>query len=206
MYVQRGTVGLTAAAGPRWEQKNKKDALPEKMKAKDLLPQDCECDGPSCEHSRAVISMQVAAPGGIEVSTEAEAELARELQTQLGIEGNDKIDAFIELYGFWLGDGTLRSERNERCSGVDFALVKVHDNEWIEATLKLLGVVYTVYDDREQNVISVCDPRWCDYFNSEYRALHLDDYAKNGKWYWMWVYKSLNRDRLRLLLEGTSPC
>ena len=87
--------------------------------------------------------------------------------------------AFLEVFGFWLGDGSMAYSRsNGRPSAVTFARVKAVDIKFLDDTLPKTGLTtvrrreYKLKRaDRRRKVIVVwriVDRRWCEFFDAEF--------------------------------------
>ena len=132
----------------------------------------------------------------------------------LGFETIDQINGFLELYGFWIGDGTLSGGM------VQFYQVKEEDQRWLHQVLGRIGIEYDEKLEREGQclVIKVSDQRWSRLFSEEYGSkyvhpglLHGVTYdadvnagvaVKANKWFWPWVFTHLSKDQARLVIEG----
>ena len=81
-----------------------------------------------------------------------------------------QIDAFLWLYGCWLGDGYLDVQQR----AVAFAPKKMHDKDEVKKRLEALGftvpsAAVRVYPaSNSQLMFKVMDQRWVDYFFGEY--------------------------------------
>ena len=84
--------------------------------------------------STAIRMLTRAAGGGTPEADESAVE--RELLAMFGVSGTAACDAFLELYGFWLGDGSL-DVHNQR---VIFINHKEDDVAWLRATLPKTGL------------------------------------------------------------------
>lgn len=60
--------------------------------------------------------------------------------TMLGLHTADKFAAFLEMYGYWLGDGTLNFNPDGSDSYVHFYFHKPHDATWLRARFDILGL------------------------------------------------------------------
>lgn len=135
----------------------------------------------------------------------------------LGIESGDTacVDAFLELYGYWLGNGSLTSSPPWMLS---FSCKSV-DQPWLLQRLALMpglqvrdviGANVLVDTRSDQSLsINVCEPRWVAFFYSEYSAKDglstpapsADEGIKSTKRMAHWTW-SLRRERMRCLLAG----
>ena len=142
----------------------------------------------------------------------------------LGLTTEKQVDAFLELYGYWCGDGSLGVTRNS----VTFAPKKEGDKLWLKERLDTLGLTvrsgslqHTDVDHANgQRCFTVKEPRWASYFFGEYGHKHgvapsaasaaaaavthtgRTTYdIKSVKWFWMWVWR-LRKERARRVLAG----
>jgi DNA-directed RNA polymerase II subunit RPB2 len=95
--------------------------------------------------------------------------------SELNLNSHEKIVAFCELYGYWLGDGCLRFGGNS----VEMTPVKICDNEWLRDRFSCLNLIKDVH--YTYNVIggqdeshpiryrwSIIDKTWFNIFCTEY--------------------------------------
>jgi DNA-directed RNA polymerase II subunit RPB2 len=142
----------------------------------------------------------------------------------LNINEPEKIQAFCELYGYWLGDGTLRFGGNS----VEMSPVKTVDNEWLAERFTVLELIegqhYTynvIGGQNESRPIryrwSIIDKDWFDVFCKEYgnkytkyknsntapevSSLTEPESIKSAKWMATWVW-TLSSDLAKSLLSG----
>ena len=132
--------------------------------------------------------------------------------------------AFCELYGYWLGDGTLRFNGNS----VEMSPVKVVDNEWLHerfAALELKeGIDFTYNVIGEQSEarpvryrFSIINREWFNFFCAEYGKKYAKyetsttapevtsvtnpEKIKSAKWMAPWVW-NLSANMARSILVG----
>ena len=143
---------------------------------------------------------------------------------RLGLNNVDKISAFCEFYGYWLGDGTLRFGGNS----IEMTPVKPVDDQWLRdcfARLELVeGVHYTYNVIGGQNETrpvryrwSIIDKEWFGVFCEEYGKKYAKyakasnvpevlsttepEQIKSAKWLAPWVW-TLSCDLARSVLSG----
>ena len=79
--------------------------------------------------------------------------------------------AFIELLGFWLGDGSMQYQ-NGRCHGVEFRQLKKTDVAWLQEMLAKAGLDeddYSHYKHKNKlQQLLIRQPDWCYFFHSEF--------------------------------------
>ncbi len=134
-----------------------------------------------------------------------------------------EVDAFLELYGFWLGGGHLDVARK----AVSFASKKQVDCDCLDSLFQRLERVLPISNSvgvveasslhitpavggGSDRLYAICKPTWWEYFFSEYGRKHVDGCAdeieagdsSSTQWFWHWVWKRLGKDRLRLILRG----
>lgn len=179
MYVQRGN-----SSKP-----------PSKVKASELQPSSlCDCPEDDCQHRRASLRFFASAVGGVAVEASS-ATLFSAAMEKLGLVDATQIEAFLELYGFWLGNGSM---------GLDclrFIQPASEDATWLRDQLKACGLA-----DKELNISKAADgevavcvlrPSWFAAFDSEYGSS-----TSSTKSFFMWVLRGLNKGQSQLLLTG----
>jgi DNA-directed RNA polymerase II subunit RPB2 len=96
---------------------------------------------------------------------------------RLGLHTNEKSVAFCELYGYWLGDGTLRLGGNS----VEMSPVKKVDDEWLRERFNTLELVegedYTYNVIGGQNETRPVRYRWS-IINKVWFAMFCEEYGK----------------------------
>jgi hypothetical protein len=136
-----------------------KDA-PAKLKAITLLKSDREYNG---------VRQLAVAEEGVE-----QTEITPDFFDELGLRTTEQRALFYELYGFWLGDGTLDVCQGRKVA-VQFAHVKTTDLAWLEATLMALDVPYTKgkASKVDQVEITIESDAWNRVFADEYAHKYL---------------------------------
>jgi DNA-directed RNA polymerase II subunit RPB2 len=118
-----------------------------------------------------VIRMLAAAQNGVETAKQA-----IDFMADLGVP-ETATHAFLELYGYWLGDGSLMFRAYGGRDAVHFSIVKPHDVAWLMETFATLGLVEgtdftrgsgAVGSGREHKIY-VTRPSWTEFFMKEYR-------------------------------------
>ena len=170
------------------------------------------------------IAKMVRAPArGVATATDALAPIA----TALGLNGREQRAAFLELYGFWLGDGSLQFKAGCGTDAVSFAQVKEGDVAFLLESMATLDVEHKVHRGQKQVVILLVDPRYVALFHGEYRGKYvLGDPAlsrpstvesrkrsrheplpaessacKSAKWLFEWCY-GLGKEDARAIIRG----
>ena len=143
---------------------------------------------------------------------------------RLGLDTTDKISAFCQFYGYWLGDGTLRFGGNS----VEMTPVKVADDQWLRECFDRLelieGVHYTynvIGGQNDERPVryrwSIIDKEWFSVFCEEYGKKYAKyasasnvpevtstiepEQIKSAKWLAPWVW-TLSCENARLILSG----
>jgi hypothetical protein len=99
---------------------------------------------------------------------------------ELGLRTPQQRALFYEIYGFWLGDGTLKYHGPNAGYVVQFAQVKEADNDWLAASLSELDVQYTksAASKAGQVQITIQSDAWNRCFAAEYK--HAADFVNEG--------------------------
>jgi hypothetical protein len=183
-------------------------------------------DLPSSESDR-YMAVLASAENGISCST-----CNLPFAAQLGLDSEAKVNAFLELYGYWLGDGSLAcSTANSAASNcVVFGTKGDEKNKgFIQALLNNLGMTqglandYLYYNgldcqsplneisaaglkskDEKLEYFSIFNSAWFNFFNDEYgvKSLQPPACADSLKWLMQWAFDSLGRDQIRSVLRG----
>ena len=126
---------------------------------------------------------------------------------RLRLQNPSAVNAFVELYGYWLGRGSLSA------GSVALHPHKEADVMYLRTLLMRCGLTQSdqqkqqgyheiihVDGEREAVVLVQIDrPDWCEYFAEEYtETLNLSTLRST----WSWVLQLLSAPRLRLLLRG----
>ena len=174
MYAKRGRRYGTKKQSVRWN-KSRINNVPttldyQKIKADELLSND----------ERDRIKFLGKAHNGI---LQTKSIFEQQFVKVLGLDSLQKVNAFFEMYGYWLGDGSLSFSR--QCGGKDaitLSPVKVLDKEWIINTLEILDlkkdvdwVMYTqnITDKDMKNknrcIFNITNKSWVNFFRKEYQ-------------------------------------
>jgi DNA-directed RNA polymerase II subunit RPB2 len=129
--------------------------------------------------------------GGLAGGRDLPAELVRDLRLATPAH----CVAFCNVYGYFLGDGSLSCNRD----AVAFRVAKQRDVEWLQesfATLGLeLGKGYTQTAEGELNIV---DAAWVRLFADEYAAAAAE---KSAKWFAAWAWR-LRIELTRAVIAG----
>ena len=120
--------------------------------------------------SDTAIRMLTRAPGGCTLESD-ESAVERELLSMFGVDGTAACDAFLELYGFWLGDGSL-DVHNQR---VVFINYKPLDVAWLRTALLLTGLPADAWyeDPQKETGVRFAVRPWFAPFFGEYGAKYI---------------------------------
>ena len=140
---------------------------PSKVQASQLL---------GAPHERASVRLLAAASSGHTTSPAAAGQVTA-VKARLGLTSDAQFDTFLELLGFWLGDGTLSYKLG---GAVRFSQVKEGDISFLDETLPKVGqrlqdVVRTESQLRRADgtvktrvTWDIRDRRWFDFFDQEF--------------------------------------
>lgn len=85
-----------------------------------------------------------------------------------GLESEKQVVAFLELYGFWLGDGSLCFSHGSVQRAITFHLHRDSDFDYLVERLRMCQVEEAFIHKAVENVLRVFDPRWVRFFFGEY--------------------------------------
>lgn len=129
---------------------------------------------------------------------------------------------FLELYGFWLGDGYVSCHGPDGAAdAVIFNNIKDHAAQWLRDSLAKVGVSFQCSKVAQAHVFSIKDNAWVQFFGAEYRGAGLHDASgrasstlaepaicarepepsRSAKQFMPWVWR-LSPTNARMLLEG----
>ena len=125
----------------------------------------------ACVHRRGHVRMLAFAPTGHvpQVVTNG-----RRAEIKAALHLNDaQFIAFIELFGFWLGDGSMSYRYDGKGhNGVLFAQVKDDDVTWLKAQFALVGLTESSWRNYkyEKEHLLITDVAWFTFFDLEFGA------------------------------------
>ena len=198
MFVQRG--GLGTGCNVYWPQEKGQKAPPQKVKAQSLLSKDpravfrslaVAAAGVRTVRCTAAEDMDCAQAqdddddDDMDEREELATLTAKEVETRwgeacgllpfvdaLGLQSLEQVHLFLELYGFWLGDGSMYYDSCGAGRGaVAFAQRKTTDINWLLRVIPRLGVRdmrTTVTTRTNVTHIRIHDQRWFKLFDDEY--------------------------------------
>ena len=214
MYVQQG-VKQNNCAPIKWDRhtvQGKQVMTPyKKVPASTLLSTD----------RRACVRILAAADAGVRPLKSSP---WLPFEAALGLQGATRVNAFLELYGFWLGNGCMTYRgQGSSYDAVQFVQRKKSDSAWLKARFSVVGLTATQVLGCEKAVdvqyLSVIEPRWFTYFDRAYGAkynnsqyyqpMENDDeteteltHTNSAKWLMEWVLAQLDKRQVRLVVEG----
>ena len=136
------------------------------------------------------------------------AELPTEMLAPLGADTPVKLDMLLELYGYWVRDGSVQFSAGR--GAVVFTTAKAANVDWLIGTLaQLADNVRVSGPDEYPKIIRVSDPDWVDLFRKFDRypcatgTIHTKHVERHKpvQWFAPFVW-TLPRDSARLLLRG----
>jgi len=122
--------------------------------------------------TRDAIQLLSHASGGVRVT-----ETFLPFIESLRLNTSEQITAFMEVYGYWLGDGSLMFKAYGGRDAVHFSIVKEHDVVWLIGMFEVLGLSEGTHYTRgsgavgsgKEHKIYVIDGAWTQFFLTEYR-------------------------------------
>ena len=145
MYVQMGNaIAKTDRCGHRF---SPKQVCPGRAKGKHKPPAKVVPPGKveasqllSPPHDRASVRLLACASSGYTPSPQVADRAERAVRAALRLTSKAQFDVFLELFGFWLGDGSMQYASSGGRDAVVFAQVKETDIKWLDATLPRVGL------------------------------------------------------------------
>ena len=154
-----------------------------KMRAVELAPgYQCDCDaaGLTCTHGHSQYRMYTGAASGLHTTADAMSVSdcdERSPVAALGLRTADELDAFLELFGYWLGSGSM-SHDSITVSGqfssdaVSFTPCKTSDRVYLCGLLDRLhlqnGHHFSSSESGSQLQVRITEQRWCRFFDDEF--------------------------------------
>ena len=187
MYVQLGnrTQPYSSVAWRKASVAGKQmSAAPEKVRASSLFS-ECGCPPaqpgePDCIHRRAYVRMLSCADGGRQPSIAERGEVQVDVQRRLGFT-DEQLPAFLELFGFWLGDGSLSHSPR----AVQLSHLEPQGVAWVDRTLAAVGLQQERHfyryahrlprsglEDAVNVLWLIIDQRWVDFFDHHFGVQH----------------------------------
>jgi len=150
-----------------------------KMRAEELAPGyqcDCAAAGRTCTHGYSHYRMYTGAASGLQAPGSIIKPTNNDLQspvTALGLRAADEMDAFLELFGYWLQDGGMSHSSRTGCYNAVVLLAKKERNRsYLRGLLARLHLVRDQhFSSNESDMrLEVCiyEPRWFSFFDQEF--------------------------------------
>ena len=159
------------------------DIPPHKQPARELAPgYQCDCDavGRPCTHGYSHYRMCTGAASGLHMPADAISLTDRDPSSPvaaLGLQSKDELDAFLELFGYWLGDGIL-SHRNRgglNSANVVMVVSTICDRVYLLSLLARLHLVrdqhFTSDESNLRYQVRITEPRWFRFFDDEFGVM-----------------------------------
>ena len=178
---------------------------PQKLTALELAPGyrcSCEVDGVDCPHGYPMYRMFTAATQGIGRPINALSTGDRALDSPivaLRLRTDEQLCAFLELYGYWMHQGSLSASSSALCCPAKTEAARVYLSALMQRLRLREGVEWTTGNAIMDSTLLIRAPRWFHYFDVEYGG---SDCEQSAKKLWGWVLQRLGRDQLRLILSG----
>ena len=153
-------------------------APPEKVHASTLLS---ECDCPpaqpcevDCFHRRASVRLLCCATDGRQPSPAERHRVRARVQRRLGLT-DAQVPAFLELLGFWLGNGSSSSLSYAPCA-VQLQQRSSGDVAFVDGALAAVGLRCKASFQRDEHAVGtswhITDRRWFDFFDRQFGCTH----------------------------------
>lgn len=172
MYVRTGKRG--ADGGVAW-----REEVPYEKRTAAALVEAAKREPGLC------LRMMARAPAGVAPAADVQ---QLSFVAALGLGSEASVDAFLQLYGFWLAEGSLRYSEGGPASGAAAESVRfvppsgaagARDGAWVVELLRACGLAERVdfaldgdLQSREWSIDVKCD-RWLRFFQSEYAHGYL---------------------------------
>ena len=165
---------------------------PHKMKAEELAPGyqcDCSAAGGTCTHGHSTYRMYTGAASGLQAPADGISHKNRSDPhspvVALGLCSEDELNAFLELFGYWLGDGSMQYHtRSGGSSAVVFTPCEPRDRLYVPRVLARLHLVldrdFTSSETSTRLVVQVIEPRWFRFFDEEFGIKYCNSTRYNA--------------------------
>ena len=155
---------------------------PHKMKARELAPGfpcDCRAKLRPCTHGFASYRMFTGASSGLHPPADRISPTdvdRRSPVVALGLRSKDELDAFLELFGYWLGDGSMHYDTRPGLTSLNaviFSPKKQRDRPYLLALLDRLHLKRNQHYTRFSLqafvfTVRITDQRWFRFFDDEF--------------------------------------
>ena len=184
MFVQTGlSHPVTARRTGRKKQRVSWTPEPHaEVEARQLLQQDCQCPPAQpgqreCKHRRAHVRMLACAETGYvqQVARFTSSSSTRDnVKGDLGLKTAAQFNAFLELFGFWLGDGSMQyRQASNGSNAVAFHQVELEDRAWLKRSCAMAGLKGEQCLSTENGYsesFHITEPSWHVFFDQEFGA------------------------------------
>ena len=153
---------------------------PHKQPAQELAPGyhcDCVAAGRTCTHGYSHYRMYTGAAGGLHTPADVISLTDRDPLSPvvaLGLHSKDELDAFLELFGYWLGNGSISYDTGDDLTSpnaVCFALTKDSNCVYLHGLLARLhfkrGQHFTSCEIDWGLEVRITEPRWVRFFDDK---------------------------------------
>ena len=166
MYVQRGEQSASGSIG--WHRRTGYG----KVEAGELL---------TAEKSACICLLSSAAAG---VHVEQTQPTSLPFAGALGLRTTAQVDAFLELYGFWLGDGRMSYQHEgSGNNAVRFSQKRATDGAFLSAKLEAVGLdssqLRVCESGESDEMLEVVDERWFAYFDEQHGSTYPGDSSRS---------------------------
>ena len=134
----------------------------------------------TCNHRRSRLRLLACCKDGHQPTGERVQWLDKEVRTKLGLFADAKFNAFLELLGFWIGNGHMEYYAASHWhDAVCFAQIKRTNVRFLEEMLQVLGVKHIINTTPRRvtgrpgsllTVVRIIDRAWFDFFDREFGA------------------------------------
>ena len=121
------------------------------------------------------------------------------------LSSDEQVNAFLELYGFWLGEGSMGHDRDNR---LRFAQRTEADLDFLREVLPACGLrAEQEWTEHANHEIVIKRASWFAIFDAEYGkgSIHHDStrvWNESAKWLFSWARTRLSAKQTQLLIRG----
>ena len=158
---------------------------PHKQPARELAPgYQCDCveAGRPCTHGYSHYRLYTGAASGLQTPADVISLTDRDSNSPVaafGLHSKDELDAFLELFGCWLGNGSMLYDTRAdltSANAVCFASNKDCDHLHLLSLLARLHLVrgqhFTSCESDLRFDVRITEPRWFSFFDDEFGVKH----------------------------------
>ena len=163
----------------------------------------CTARGVDCAHGCSSYRFLAGATRGVDADPTSGDWTVDSPAAAFGLQSSDEVAAFLELYGFWLGEGSL--SRHSDGEGSEDAVVwrvrSPRDRSYLLSLLERLrlraGEKWQWRESGHSLHLLITHPGWLSCFSAEYGSSSLAE-----RRLWSWALQRLSQEQLRALLFG----